>query len=1013
MKFLLRNLLLGTLLLIARTAVSAPSHSPYNQQLDHLHSALNSSGDLDHLALMERIFQLREYVDDPQSIAAVFQEIKTSTMETRTHGKNQAEAYLNDIAVLEGRTSVSGKLHWYQDPEEQKQVLAEAAKLEPTATNLELLAQLEHLAGVPEAADHILQAAQLEPTASRWGEVAAWTADPMKKFSALQAGMALDAHNASIHLQLALYYIGRQQMEKAQALLQSALAADPDDFVLGEHLAGLYLNLGLRSAALQELKKLEKQSSAPLWLREQLALDYEQIGLLEDAARLAESVIPQKRTDREPLELLLRFHERRSMLPEMQSDLTALLRLLPDSPDLWARLGRLQFSAGDLAAAKESFKRATALVPANAEAHRQLAEIYQRLHMPEAAEQERVAALPQRQPARPSDIDSSLLSSASEVAMEAFHHPPKEDDLALVDTRVQELFENGWSRVHVQQISYAGSDAAAALHRDASIRYSPGSENVRVVHARVWKTDGTIIEANDEGDIQAGESVSAMYYDTRSRQLHFAGLEKGDVAELEYELVPTLAVNPYHGYFGELVTMAGRTPARLKRYALIFPAAQKIFFHAEKLGPARSDESNGRRTLVWDAHDVQALPREPHSPGVTETSPYVHVSTMSDWQKLGAWYAELIRPQFALDQSLRRELGRATQGKSSELEKISAIQEFVLRSTHYVALEFGVYSYKPYPVAQTYSRRFGDCKDKASLMIALLRAAGIEAQIALVRTRSLGEVVPTPASMALFDHAIVYIPKYDLWLDGTAEYAGSELPQEDQGAMALTVSLTGAAQLRQVPVSSAAENYTRRVIHAELTREGVIRFNGSALTHGEDAPRLRRDLATREQRLDMFRQGLAEVFPSVEVDTVAVHGVEDLRSDVSVDFEGALNAFRHSSVVTLNSSWMARSYLSALAPTSRRTQDLILTAPWTTEEEIHLALPVGARVQQLPKDEEITTGFGSVRLHYERSSREIVIQSRLKLDKSRISVQEYPAFRQFCSMLERSFRNEIVVALAR
>jgi hypothetical protein len=110
---------------------------------------------------------------------------------------------------------------------------------------------------------------------------------------------------------------------------------------------------------------------------------------------------------------------------------------------------------------------------------------------------------------------------------------------------------------------------------------------------------------------------------------------------------------------------------------------------------------------------------------------------------------------------------------------------------------------------------------------------------------------------------------------------------------------------------------------------------------------------------------------------------------------------------------MARSYLSALAPTSRRTQDLILTAPWTTEEEIHLALPVGARVQQLPKDEEITTGFGSVRLHYERSSREIVIQSRLKLDKSRISVQEYPAFRQFCSMLERSFRNEIVVALAR
>ena len=96
------------------------------------------------------------------------------------------------------------------------------------------------------------------------------------------------------------------------------------------------------------------------------------------------------------------------------------------------------------------------------------------------------------------------------------------------------------------------------------------------------------------------------------------------------------------------------------------------------------------------------------------------------------------------------ELSRITNGLQTDKEKIAAIQEFVLRSTHYVALEFGIYSYKPYPVTQIYARRFGDCKDKASLMIALLRAAGIEAEIALVRTRSLGDVrqgrLPSPCS---------------------------------------------------------------------------------------------------------------------------------------------------------------------------------------------------------------------------------------------------------------------------
>jgi hypothetical protein len=414
---------------------------------------------------------------------------------------------------------------------------------------------------------------------------------------------------------------------------------------------------------------------------------------------------------------------------------------------------------------------------------------------------------------------------------------------------------------------------------------------------------------------------------------------------------------------------------------------------------------------VWEAHSVAALPREPHSPGATEISPYVHVSTLGDWKQLGAWYADLIRPQFALDQSLESELARVIYGLHNDKEKIDGIQKFVLRSTHYVALEFGVYSYKPYPVAQIYARRFGDCKDKASLMIALLRAAGIDADIALVRTRSLGDVVTEPASIALFNHAIVYVPKYELWLDGTAEYAGRELPLEDQGALTLTVSLSGAAQIRRVPMSRAADNYTRHVIRGELSAQGVIQFSGSTTTRGEDAPGLRHDLAVREQQLDTFRRDLAEVFPNVQVDSVAVHGAEVLSSSVSVDFQGALNSVQYKRVVALSSSWMPRSYVAALAGASTRTQDLVLPSPWTTEEEIHIALPQDTEVMSLPRDQNISSGFGSLRLRYKKAAGEIVVQSLIQFEKARVSAQEYPAFRQFCAQVERSFRNEITLSL--
>jgi hypothetical protein len=296
-------------------------------------------------------------------------------------------------------------------------------------------------------------------------------------------------------------------------------------------------------------------------------------------------------------------------------------------------------------------------------------------------------------------------------------------------------------------------------------------------------------------------------------------------------------------------------------------------------------------------------------------------------------------------------------------------------------------------------------------MIALLRAAGIEAEIALVRTRSLGDVASTPASIAVFNHAIVYVPRYELWLDGTAEYAGRELPLEDQGALALTVSLSGSAQLRRVPVSRAADNLTRHTIRASLSPQGVIQFSGTTVTRGEDAPGLRHDLAVREQQLDMFRRELAEVFPSVQVDRVAVRGAEELSSAVSVEFQGALTSFEQKRVVSLSSSWMPRSYVAALAAGSTRTQDLVLPSPWTTEEEIHVALPPGADVATLPRDQNISSAFGSARLHYKKTGGEILVQSHVEFEKARITAQDYPAFRQFCSQVERSFRNEITVSL--
>ena len=990
-------------------ALYAQPRNPYDLELQHLQKEWPSADKREKLALLDDIERLRDYVNDRNQVQSALETIRQSNTEDPLV-KTEAAACLDDLRAFR-LPSQSRTQHWYAEPESRKRVLAEANHNTESGNpaDLEILAQLEHLTGASEAGDHMLQAARLAPTAQRWLRVAELSDEPLRKFAALQSGLALEPENPHIKLQLATYYIGRQQLEKARDLLNAAALTAPDDFVVRERRAGLYLNLGLRSAALAELRALEKQWPSPLWLQARLALDYEQIGLLDDAARLAAAVIAEKGDDREQLELLARFHERRHMKYDLQADYLALSHLEPGLPDIWSRLAQVQIDCGDAAGARNSLLRLLALDNSNAEAHRRLAQVYEQLHLVREAQQELAAAsgVAQRDALK---ADAVYLADTKTLVKETRANPPEATDLALADIRVQELLSNGLDRVHVQQIFFLGSDAAVDAHRISSIRYSPSTEELKVVRARVWKKDGATLDAQELGDRELPD-YSSMYYDMRSRQLRYASLEKGDIVELEYSITPKLRNSAYNGYFGELVLFAGRTPAQLKRYVLLAPTKQKLFVHAEKISPAVIAEKDDLQVFTWEARSVPALPHEPRSPGITEISPYIHVSTMGDWKQLGAWYADLIRPQFTLDPSLKSELEQTIKDAHSDREKIAAIQEFVLRSTHYVALEFGIYSYKPYPVSQIYARRFGDCKDKASLMIALLRAAGIEAEIALVRTRSLGDVDSDPASIALFNHAIVYVPRYELWLDGTAEYAGRELPLEDQGALALTVNLSGAAQLRHIPISRAADNYTKHTIRASVSPQGAIQFSGSTVTRGEDAPGLRHDLAVREQQLDMFRRELAEVFPSVQVDRVAVRGADELSSAVSVDFQGALNSFEQKRVVSLSSSWMPRSYVAALAAASTRTQDLVLPSPWSTEEEIHIALPQGAEIVTLPHDQSITSGFGSVRLHYKKSGGEILVQSHVEFETARVSAQDYPAFRQFCSQVERSFRSEITVSL--
>ncbi len=1006
-----------------RTSATPGAANPYDSQLAALEAGWDVQSPVERAVTVERVYGLREYVTSPQSIAAWLSRIAQDNSESSV-AKVEAQHYAALMQVHAGNRVEVPPLA----PEAVTAAQDAVAEAPNSAERLEALGLLERERGLATASEHLLAAARLAPTAKRWVEAARACADPGCTLATLTSALHADAANVEANLMLAAYYRDRGQAEKARDLLRGVIERAPGDFVARKQLADIYAAAGAKSAALAEYRRLENEFPAPQWLRRELAAQYERLGFLDQALSLAKAELAQNVDDRQAREIAIRILQKRGDSAGLRACYEDMLRLEPDDAQAMMRLADLEAGNGRFQQAESLLRRALAANPNDEElrrdfadtlaaqgkgvqAHAQLAHI---LEIDPGQDNVRRELAWERDGRYTEDADAAYLVQASALAHEAQAAAAGDhaNVTAIADVRIERVQANGLSSVRAQQLFRINTAQGAREYATRTVQYASGTQRLRILEARLYKPDGRVIDAEDCGDDSA-ESAAAIYYDARSRRLRFPGLEKGDVIELDYRLSPQSSTNPYGPYFGDLVIFRTSVPERLQRYVLITPAAQKFNVVTARLPDPQVSEEDGHRIYRWELRDTPALPTEPKGPALTEVAPYVHVSSFSTWEEVGNWYAHLIAPQFSLDDDLRQAMAALLQGKTTDQEKIQAIHQFVLRNTHYVALEFGIYSYKPYPVSQVYARRFGDCKDKASLMIALLRATGIDADIALVRTRRLGDIGEQATSISIFNHAVVFVPKYNLWLDGTAEYAGSrELPLDDQGAMALTVAANGEAQLRRIPVTLPMENYTHREVAAQIGPDGKIEFTGSVYTRGEDAPGLRREYEIAERQRDSVRNRLAEVLPSVRVDTVQVYGTNDLERDVTVKFSGETDGNQGRRWLSLQTSWMPRSYIQTLAALPSRSQDLLLPAPWTTEEELHFSLPAGARVESVPRDQTLATPFGNAVLRYQQQNGELVVTTSVQFRKLRITPSEYPAFRNFCSQVENAFRAEIKVGLA-
>jgi transglutaminase-like putative cysteine protease len=592
-----------------------------------------------------------------------------------------------------------------------------------------------------------------------------------------------------------------------------------------------------------------------------------------------------------------------------------------------------------------------------------------------------------------------------------------EDLEVLADLVVTKVFANGLSsRTHqvvLRPLTARGVDAA----RVQSVQYSPDRQAVRIEQARILKRDGSVLESKSDGERNLSEPWYGLYYDVRARIVAFPQLEAGDVIELVTRTDDSGA-NFFADYFGDFAYLQSTQTRRVSDYVLLGPPGRTFYSSASPLPGLQHTQgkfADGGTWQRWTAREVPRLVPEPSMPGASELLAYVHVSTYETWEEVGRFYWGLVKDQLRVTDEIRAAAQEAVKGipESDEQARIRAVYDFVVSRTRYVGLEFGINSFKPYPVETILSRRFGDCKDKASLMHAMLEALGIDSRLTLLRMKRLGGIDAQPASLAVFNHAILYVPRYKLFLDGTAEFHGSsELPADDRGAEVLVVEPDGPSHFLRTPEAQPQDNSDETHISATLASDGSARMEVQGSARGAWTAELRRLFESPDERRQRAEEQLARsAFPNVQVTDVTVSDPHQIEQPFETRIAAVASGFAIPGGGGLRFSpfGQRQSFVEALAQLSQRALPERLPYPQRLVIESQVQLPAGW-MATVPEGAKESGPQGSYEITYAREAGKVAAKLSLVLNGGLLQPRDYAAFRAFLGRLDEALHRRVEAA---
>ena len=553
-----------------------------------------------------------------------------------------------------------------------------------------------------------------------------------------------------------------------------------------------------------------------------------------------------------------------------------------------------------------------------------------------------------------------------------------------------------------------------------------------VVSIQTWAItpSGRVVQGGKKDIVTtAAFAEFELFSDNRAKVIQAPGVEEGSLVGWEVVRQGHVAIE------GKRFSLEDEIPVRLAELHVSAPSGSLRWFTNY---PDRVEViSQSANAASFRVTNRPAIPVETYAPPFSTLAAEVVINydpkgnaALQSWEEAGRTYRALFSPVEKPVTEIDAQVDTLTAGKPDLLAKLDAAYTFVSRQIRYVAIEIGVGGYQAHPAADVFKYKYGDCKDKATLLLTMLDHIGLRGHPALVGTRGDIEADLKVPTLATFDHMVValpvpaglrpaveHFPAYDpetqiLWMDPTSEFDPlGQLPEMDQGVYAL-ISYADRGNLRRIPEAPPDQNGVAYSTHLRLgpggtgTADVEVRYLGVYNARRHSFYRGRSQTETRRA----FEERVARYVNQASFREASISGMEDNRQEIvekfsfSGDFSGAASG----------DSWFFQPlFLSGLAvpELGPRPRELALDVgpQHTVKAQYRIDLPLGQRVERLPQNNTLKSEFGELEVTYSSEGNALLAAEKLTFIMSRIPPEKYGAFRDFVNSALRAERQRLRV----